>query len=75
MLKKGWPIFKPNMAGKELVIEFELAGQRFAAINAGSEFHFNPSISFMLNFDPSQDNNARENLDDLWENLLMAVKR
>jgi predicted 3-demethylubiquinone-9 3-methyltransferase (glyoxalase superfamily) len=39
------------------------------AISAGPLFKFNPSISFFLNFDPSRDKNARENLDALWEKL------
>lgn len=32
-------------------------------------FKINPSISFMLNFDPSKDNDARRNLDELWAKL------
>lgn len=33
-------------------VSFQLWGQRFEAINAGPLFRFNPSISFMVNFDP-----------------------
>jgi predicted 3-demethylubiquinone-9 3-methyltransferase (glyoxalase superfamily) len=33
-------------------------------------FKFNPSVSFMVNFDPSRDEQARENLDKLWGKLL-----
>ena len=51
------------------VVSFELAGQPFMAISAGPLFTFNPSISFFLNFDPSRDNQAREHLDRLWEQL------
>jgi predicted 3-demethylubiquinone-9 3-methyltransferase (glyoxalase superfamily) len=51
------------------VVSFELAGQPFMAISAGPLFKFNPSISFLLNFDPSKDKNARVNLDRLWEQL------
>jgi predicted 3-demethylubiquinone-9 3-methyltransferase (glyoxalase superfamily) len=51
------------------VVSFELAGQSFMAISAGPFFKFNPSVSFMVNFDPSRDRNARENLDLLWEKL------
>jgi predicted 3-demethylubiquinone-9 3-methyltransferase (glyoxalase superfamily) len=36
------------MAGKELVIEFELRGLRFIAINAGPEFRFNEAVSFSV---------------------------
>src|SRR3989338_2449898 len=51
------------------VVSFELAGHSFMAISAGPYFTFNPSISFILNFDPSKDKNARENLDALWDKL------
>ena len=61
--------FQKPLAGKELTIDFELNGHRFTAINAGPEFEKNPSISFMLNFDPSQDKQAREHLDELWAKL------
>ncbi len=50
-------------------ITFELLGHSFMAISAGPHFTLNPSISFMVNFDPSRDKRARENLDDLWEKL------
>lgn len=68
--EEGLADFQQDMAGKELVIEFELAGHSFTAINAGSEFKFTAAASFMLNFDPSRDTNARENLDKLWEQLV-----
>lgn len=58
------------MAGDVLTVEFELGGYHFTAINAGAEFKPNPSISFMLNFDPSQDKQAREHLDELWSVLI-----
>src|SRR5437763_802390 len=51
------------------IVSFELAGQPFMAISAGPLFTFNPSVSFILNFDPSKDKNARVNLDRLWEQL------
>lgn len=51
------------------VVSFDLAGQRFMAISAGPFFRLNPSISFILNFDPSKDPRARENLDATWEKL------
>lgn len=51
------------------VVSFELAGQGFMAISAGPLFTFNPSISFILNFDPSKDKRAREKLDALWGKL------
>jgi len=51
------------------IVSFELAGQSFMAISAGPVFTFNPSVSFMVNFDPSRDKHARENLDAAWEKL------
>jgi predicted 3-demethylubiquinone-9 3-methyltransferase (glyoxalase superfamily) len=50
-------------------VSFELAGQPFMAISAGPFFKFNPSISFIVNFDPSRDKDARKNIDALWEGL------
>lgn len=61
--------FQAEFAGKELTVAFEIDGYSFIAINAGPEFQVNPSVSFMLNFDPSRDGNAREHLDALWAGL------
>lgn len=61
--------FQADLAGQALDIEFEIAGYRMMAINAGPEFTVNPSISFMVNFDPSRDPAAREHLDALWTAL------
>jgi predicted 3-demethylubiquinone-9 3-methyltransferase (glyoxalase superfamily) len=51
------------------VVGFRLAGQPFMAISAGPFFKPNPSISFILNFDPSRDPRARESLDEAWSRL------
>lgn len=51
------------------IMSFTLNGFDFMAISAGPYFTFNPSISFMLNFDPSKDEKAREHLDALWAKL------
>lgn len=51
------------------IVSFELSKQPFMAISAGPLFKFNPSVSFILNFDPSRDKNARKNLDATWEKL------
>lgn len=67
---EGLADFQKDMAGKELLIDFELGGMRFGAINAGPEFQFNQSISFMLNFDPSRDEQAQGRLDRLWQKLI-----
>ncbi|HYE59591.1 MAG TPA: VOC family protein [Candidatus Kapabacteria bacterium] len=55
-------------------VSFELGGQHFMAISAGPYFTFNPSVSFMLNFDPSKDPKATEHLDQLWEQLSQGGK-
>lgn len=56
-------------SGDTDVVTFDLAGQRFIAISAGPLFRFNPSISFILNFDPSKDENAKKSLDAMWQVL------
>lgn len=56
-------------SGDTPMVSFELAGHPFMAISAGPLFKFNPSVSFMVNFDPSRDPNARENIDRVWERL------
>lgn len=68
--KEGLVEFQLPLAGEVLTIDFELGGQGFTAINAGPEFKFNPSISFMVNFDPSKNNQAKEHLDELWDKLI-----
>lgn len=50
-------------------VSFEILGYKFMAISAGPLFKFNPSISFMVNFDPSQDPDARKRIDEIWEKL------
>ncbi len=56
-------------SGDTEIVSFSLAGYEFMAISAGPLFTFNPSISFMVNFDPARDAAARQNLDKLWERL------
>jgi predicted 3-demethylubiquinone-9 3-methyltransferase (glyoxalase superfamily) len=51
------------------VVWFELFSHPFMALSAGPLFKFNPSISFFVNFDPSRDKNAPENMDRIWEKL------
>jgi len=51
------------------VVSFTLSGQSFMAISAGPLFKFNPAVSFILNFDPSKDQRAKENLNTLWDKL------
>lgn len=58
------------------VVSFELWNQKFMAISAGPLFKFNPSISFMVNFDPmlfgspeTRKIDAREKIDMVWNKL------
>lgn len=62
-------VIKDTPSGDCDVVTFRLRGFDFMGISAGPAFAFNPSISFMLNFDPSEDPQAREHLDALWEKL------
>jgi len=66
---EGLPDFQKDFAGEVLTVELELGGQPFMAINAGPEFRFNQSVSFIVNFDPSRDDDARAHLDELWAAL------
>jgi predicted 3-demethylubiquinone-9 3-methyltransferase (glyoxalase superfamily) len=62
-------VIRDTPSGDCDVISFELSDQPFMAINAGPLFKFNPSVSFMVNFDPAKDAAARAHLDRLWEQL------
>ena len=56
-------------SGDGELVTFNISGHDFMAISAGPYFKINASISFILNFDPSQDGQAKENLQALWEKL------
>jgi predicted 3-demethylubiquinone-9 3-methyltransferase (glyoxalase superfamily) len=56
-------------SGDTDIVSFEIWGYSFQAISAGPLFKFNPSISFMVNFDPSQDKDARTRIDQVWAKL------
>jgi predicted 3-demethylubiquinone-9 3-methyltransferase (glyoxalase superfamily) len=56
-------------SGDSDIVSFELAGYAFMAISAGPIFKLNPSISFILNFDPSRDPKATEHITETWEKL------
>ena len=58
------------------VVSFKLWGHKFMSISAGPLFEFNPSVSFIVNFDPllfkkssSPEKEARKQLDLAWEKL------
>lgn len=50
-------------------VTFRLWGQDFMAISAGPAFTVNPSISFIVNVDPSRVQHARTEVDRLWDAL------
>ena len=60
---EGLMDFQQSLAGKELTIEFELASQRFTAINAGPEFKFSEAISFLISC------KDQEEIDYFWSKL------
>lgn len=51
------------------VVTFKLWGCAFQAISAGPYFKVNPSISFMVNVDPSRVPDAETVIDGLWSKL------
>ena len=53
----------PGPNGRALSVNFELEGQEFIGLNAGPEFKFNESISFLVNC------HSQEEVDELWEKL------
>jgi predicted 3-demethylubiquinone-9 3-methyltransferase (glyoxalase superfamily) len=61
--EEGLADFQKDFAGKVLTFEFELLGTRFVAINAGSEFKFNESVSFSV---PCKN---QDEIDYYWERL------
>jgi len=60
--------------GQCQTVEFTVAGQRFLGISAGEGIGINPSISFMINFDPSRDADAAKHLDEVWNKLIDGGK-
>ncbi len=62
-VEEGLADFQINLAGKVLTIEFEINGTSFVAINAGSEFKFNESVSFSI---PCKD---QKEIDYYWGKL------
>lgn len=66
-------VLKDTPSGDCDEIVFDLNGHRFMAISAGPYFTINPSISFMVNFDPAR-GDTKEELDALWEKLAEGGK-
>lgn len=66
---KNHSVIKDTPSGDCDIMSYDLADQPFMSISAGPTFKINPSVSFMVNFDPSKDANAKENLTKTWEKL------
>jgi predicted 3-demethylubiquinone-9 3-methyltransferase (glyoxalase superfamily) len=49
--------------GTPMTVEFEIEGQKFVALNGGSEFPFTEAISFIINCD------TQEEIDYYWSKL------
>ncbi len=49
--------------GKVMVVEFELDGERFVALNGGPKFKFTEAISFVILCD------TQEEIDSFWDKL------
>lgn len=61
--EEGPADFQKDMAGKELVIDFELSGQSYMALNAGPEFKFSEAVSFVIRCED------QDEIDYYWEKL------
>lgn len=56
------------------IVSFKILGYSIMAISAGPVFKLNPSISFMINFDPAQDSDAKTRIDEVWNKLIEGGK-
>lgn len=54
---------QPGPDGKPMMVVFELAGQRYLALNGGPHFTFNEAISLFV------DCESQEEVDELWGKL------
>lgn len=61
-------------SGSVDLVDFQVLDHHFQAISAGPYFKINPSFSFMVNFDPSQDPEAKSRIDTVWAALMEGGK-
>jgi len=54
----------PGSKGQVMMVTFELAGQRFMALNGGPKFRFTEAISLLVNVE------TQAELDRLWDRLI-----
>lgn len=57
------PPWGPGMEGKVITAIFELEGQKFMALDGGTHFKFNPTVSFTVN------SKTKEESETLWNKL------
>jgi predicted 3-demethylubiquinone-9 3-methyltransferase (glyoxalase superfamily) len=60
--KEGYEVHH-HPAGSVMVVQFELEGQSFMALNGGPQFKFTEAVSFVINCD------TQEEVDHYWEKL------
>lgn len=53
----------PRPAGTVMIVEFELDGRRFIAINGGPQFKFDEAVSFQINCE------SQDEVDYYWQRL------
>ena len=58
-----YPEGAPGQPGSVMVVDFELEGQQFSALNGGPQFKFNESVSFVVHCD------SQEEVDHFWSKL------
>lgn len=59
-----WPEGGPVPAGTALGVEFELAGQKFSALNGGPQYKFSPATSMFISCEDQAE------VDHYWDKLL-----
>ena len=65
----GLPDSHREFAGQPITVDLDVAGFKLSLTNADDTFAPNPSISFMLNFDPAAMDDPRGALRQVWEKL------
>jgi predicted 3-demethylubiquinone-9 3-methyltransferase (glyoxalase superfamily) len=54
----------PGEEGSTMVVNFEIDGRPFMALNGGPQYHFNPAISLVINCE------SQEEIDYYWDRLV-----
>ena len=69
-------VLRDTPSGDCDIVSFKLWNQEFMAISAGPLFKFNPSVSFIVNFDPllfgssvTGDKELKDKMDSVWNKL------